>query len=119
METNTHKEKLLGEKNLIEKELGDIAKKDHSTGLWVAVPSEQLFEEADENDMADREEDFEERSSTVEILSARLHAIEKALKSIEEGTYGVCKSCGNKIEEDRLEANSAASTCKACMNKVL
>jgi RNA polymerase-binding transcription factor DksA len=36
---------------------------------------------------------------------------------IEKGAYGTCKICGEKIEEDRLEANPAAQTCKLHMNE--
>ncbi|MCA9353454.1 TraR/DksA C4-type zinc finger protein [Candidatus Nomurabacteria bacterium] len=43
-------------------------------------------------------------------------SVEGALKRIENGTYGTCSVCGEKIEEDRLGANPAADTCKAHMN---
>jgi RNA polymerase-binding transcription factor DksA len=35
---------------------------------------------------------------------------------MEEGKYGICKVCGEEIEEARLEANPAAETCKAHLN---
>ena len=41
--------------------------------------------------------------------------VDEALEKIEKGTYGICETGGEKIEEDRLEANPSARTCKAHM----
>jgi RNA polymerase-binding transcription factor DksA len=118
MNTDTIKQKLEEEKDLLEAELGSLGRVD-KTGDWEAVPEEQTAPEADENDMADRAEDYEERSSTLSVLETRLTDIKVALDKIEGGKYGVCEACGNPIEEDRLVANPAARTCKGCMEKVL
>ena len=40
--------------------------------------------------------------------------IDNALLSIKEGTYGVCKSCGNAIAEKRLEAIPYVTLCIEC-----
>ena len=114
----TIKQKLQKEKELLEAELGSLGHVD-STGDWEATPETQTAPEADENDLADRSEDFEERSSTLNVLESRLVDIKVALDKIEGGKYGMCEACGNQIEEDRLEANPAARTCKACMEKVI
>jgi RNA polymerase-binding transcription factor DksA len=119
MDTEHAKQKLEEEKKLLEGELGGLGRKDKITGEWEAVPEAQTAPEADENDLADRAENFEERSSLVVTLETRLSDITQALDAIEDGTYGVCKSCGKKIEDDRLEANPAAATCKDCMEKVI
>ncbi len=118
MDTNNIKNKLEAEKKIILEELGTMALKDVN-GDWDAVPEAQDSPESDENDMADRAEDFEEKSSTTDTLSTRLEDIDTAILNLENGTYGVCTMCGMKIEEDRLEANPAAQTCKGCMNKTL
>ena len=39
-----------------------------------------------------------------------------ALERIEKGTYGICEVGNEEIEEDRLNANPAARTCKAHLN---
>lgn len=119
MNIDTNKKKLEEEKVLLEGELSGLGRVDKTTGEWEATPEVQNGPEADENDLSDRSEDFEERSSVMSTLEARLEDINYALKAIEDGTYGTCKVCGNKIEEDRLEANPAAHTCKACMEKVV
>lgn len=45
-----------------------------------------------------------------EILSA----IEEALESIEDGTYGTCTACGRKIAKARLSAIPYAAECVTC-----
>ena len=71
---------------------------------------------SDDNDAADRFEDFEERTSMLNTLQARLTDIKDALAKIENGTYGKCEVCGKPIEKDRLLANPAARTNKEHMN---
>ena len=51
-------------------------------------------------------------------LKERLGEVKKALASIEEGSYGVCKNCGKKIPEDRLAAMPTALHCIECNQKI-
>ena len=44
--------------------------------------------------------------------------IEDALKSIENHTYGKCKSCGKDIIEERLEFIPYAENCVACEKSI-
>lgn len=118
MNTDNYKTKLEEEKKLIESELSSLGRLDKATGEWEATPETQTSPEADENDMADRTEDYEERSSTMSALNARLEDIDIAIAKIGTGNYGTCESCGKEIEADRLEANPSARTCKECMDKV-
>lgn len=118
MNTDIYKTKLEEEKKILEDELASMGKLDKETGEWEATPPAQSAPEADEIDMADRTEDYEERSAITDTLDQRLDDINNALQKIETGKYGICEVCGNPIEEDRLEANPAARTCKACMEKV-
>lgn len=46
-----------------------------------------------------------------------LRRLDDALKRIENGTYGVCGDCQDKIPVKRLEAYLAASLCVACKSK--
>lgn len=117
MNTDTYKAKLEEEKGVLEGELASMGKQDTDTGEWEAAPDAQTAPEADDNDLADRSEEFEERSAKVPVLETRLTDINDALGKIENGTYGICEVCGGQIEEDRLEANPAARTCKACMEQ--
>jgi len=116
MKTDKYKDKLENEKKLLVEELSTLGKVD-KTGDWQAVPESEMNiqEVQDEADMADRSEDFEERALKVDKLETRLNDVNKALEEIENNKYGNCETCKKEIEEDRLEANPAAHTCKTCM----
>ncbi len=118
MKINKYEEKLEKEKKLLEEELGSLGEIDKS-GEWEAVPENEMNKQEvqDEGDMADRSEDFEERSSEVSPLEDRLEDINKALDRIKNNKYGICENCNKKIEEDRLEANPAAFLCKSCIKE--
>jgi RNA polymerase-binding transcription factor DksA len=117
MKNMTHfNEKLLAEKKALEEELTQIARFNTDTNVWEATPDQDMMGEIDENDAADRFEDFEARSSMVTTLQTRLTDVDAALAKIEAGTFGICEVSGEPIEADRLEANPAARTSKAHMN---
>lgn len=46
-----------------------------------------------------------------------LQQLDKALKRIDDGTYGTCEECESKIPIKRLEAFLAASLCIGCKSK--
>jgi len=106
------KEKLEKERDVLVAQLGDIGKLNTDTGEWEAIPEEMTAPEADQNDMADRFEDFEERSSMIRTLEPRLKDVLSALKNINRESFGKCEVCKKDIEMARLEANPAARTCK-------
>ncbi|HTH93579.1 MAG TPA: TraR/DksA C4-type zinc finger protein [Candidatus Paceibacterota bacterium] len=113
---NHLKERLEAEQKTLGEELSQIARFNTDTNIWEATPDQDMMGEIDDNDAADRFEDFEERTGMVTTLQARLNDINRALKKIEDGTYGKCEVCNESIEDDRLEANPAARTDKAHMN---
>lgn len=49
-----------------------------------------------------------------EAAEAELAAIDEALRRIDQGLYGSCKRCGERIERARLEAVPHAVLCAAC-----
>lgn len=118
MNLEKYKEKLLEEQEKIENILSELGVVDE-TGDWEAVPQNELSEQEvqDEADLAERSADYQERSIKLNTLEERLGHIRKALEKIKEEKYGICESCGEAIEEDRLEVNPSAPTCKECMNK--
>ncbi|MBI3633759.1 MAG: hypothetical protein HY226_05730 [Candidatus Vogelbacteria bacterium] len=111
------KQKLEAEKSKIEEELKSISiRNPKNAGDWQATYPERNMEEkieADPTDVADNIEDYQERYALNDVLENRLNSVKNALKSLEAGTYGICTSGGHKhaIEEERLEANPAATTC--------
>lgn len=44
--------------------------------------------------------------------------VDAALRRLEEGTYGICASCGLPIPAARLEARPAATLCVACASRI-
>lgn len=84
---------------------------------WVERADDLEVVSADPNDVADRTEEYDERRATLATLEGRYNDIKRALKKIENGSYGICEVSGEPIEEDRLEANPAARTCKEHMNE--
>ncbi len=112
MDKKIIKEKLEEEKNILLEQLKDMGTLNPETGEWEATPEEQLIPATDPNDMADRFEDFEAKSALIKTLEPRLKDVLNALKHINKETFGRCLICKDPIEEDRLEANGAARTCK-------
>ncbi len=112
------KETLLTEKKQLEEELKDVGRINPSNpDDWEATPGDtQDIDTEDENSLADKFEEFEERSAVETELEVRFNEVKGALKRIEEGTYGICRICKKEIEDDRLEANPAAETCKEHIN---
>ena len=49
-------------------------------------------------------------------VNAELKEIERALKRLEDGTFGECTKCGEPISEGRLTALPYASLCIDCAN---
>ncbi len=43
-----------------------------------------------------------------------LQEIDGALKAIDDGVYGICKSCGRSIDNERLEARPSVTLCVDC-----
>ena len=106
------KEKLEEERDTLLGQMKDMGKLNPETGEWEATPEAQDFPQSDQNDMADRFEDFEARSSMTKTLESRLNNILKALKNVNRDSFGKCEVCKKDIEMARLEANPAARTCK-------
>ena len=57
---------------------------------------------------------LEKRMALEKRLRTSLTEIERALQKYEAGTYGLCDSCGEVIEQARLEALPQANLCLNC-----
>jgi RNA polymerase-binding transcription factor len=72
------------------------------------------------NDQADVGSTTLERDHEMSLANnARdmLDQIERALARIDDGTYGVCESCGNPIGKGRLQAFPRATLCVSCKER--
>lgn len=109
---NKFKQLLETEKAKLVKELATIGRKNPSNDQdWEATPTNLEADSADENEVADTIEEFENNSAILEQLEIQLLSVDSALGKIESGTYGKCNVCGEQIPEARLEANPASLTC--------
>lgn len=106
------KEKLLQEKEALEKQLETFANKDPVLkGDW-----DSRFPKFDGNmeEAADEVEEYSSRLPVEFSLETRLRDIALALEKLEKEDYGKCENCGKKIEEERLEVYPAARFCLKC-----
>ena len=111
------KELLQNEQALLEKELATVGHVNpENPADWEANATDLNTVNADENDVADTIEEYENNTAILKQLEIRINEVKRALEKIEQGTYGTCEVCNEAIEEDRLEANPSARTCKAHMN---
>lgn len=62
-----------------------------------------------------------ENGETLVALDREVHAelreIERALRRLEDGSYGTCTACGEDVAEPRLQAVPSASLCIDCAHK--
>lgn len=117
METKAFSDALTKEHALLITELESLGSIDHTVaGDWVEKSEEPFEEAADENVVADRTEAWIERTGELSVLEQRINDVSRALEKIAAGTFGSCEICQADIEQDRLEANPAARTCKAHLN---
>jgi len=61
--------------------------------------------------------ELEKRLALEKRIREQLSGIEHALQKFEEGTYGLCDSCGQAIDPARLEALPQASLCLNCKTR--
>jgi RNA polymerase-binding transcription factor DksA len=109
-------DKLIREKKILEDELGTLGKKDPRAGEgWEATTGDMEVDRADENEVADKMEELEENQLILGQLEKQLVEVNSALEKIQNGTFGICTVCNEPVENDRLEANPSATTCKAHM----
>jgi DnaK suppressor protein len=72
------------------------------------------------NDQADVGSTTLERDHEMSLArnaSDMLDQIERALSRIDDGTYGVCESCGQAIGKGRLQAFPRATLCVSCKER--
>lgn len=112
------KERLEGEKKLLEEELGRLGTRNpDAPGDWVAAkPAGDEFG-ADRIDNAGVIEEMHENNASMNELEGRYNSVTRALDKFTSNTFGICEMSGHEIEIERLEANPAARTCKEHMHQ--
>lgn len=100
---------LIEQKNQILNDLKDISEDEK-------VKFPDFGDKPDEN--AQEIGEYTTNLATDKVLESTLKDIDGALKRMEEGTYGICKYCGEPIGEKRLQARPVASACVPCKTKL-
>ncbi|KKP69911.1 hypothetical protein A2X44_01735 [candidate division CPR3 bacterium GWF2_35_18] len=75
---------------------------------------------ADENtqdDDAAEREDHTRVNALEDSLKEKIQKVEAALDRCKKGKYGLCVSCGAKIDQARLDILPEADLCISCSNK--
>lgn len=112
------KERLTAELATIEAELSTVGRKNPDNPAdWQPTPPAEDAAATESDELADKIEDFEQNTAILKQLEIQATSIKLALEKIESGTYGTCEISGEAIEEDRLEVNPSARTCKAHMGE--
>ncbi len=101
------RQRLLGDVNRLQEDNLQRSVRE-SSGALSGDPSENVDEEY-------------ARSFSMAIASNKqeaLQEIDEALDRMEEGTYGLCEICGEKIPQKRLLAKPSARTCLKCAEQM-
>ena len=56
----------------------------------------------------------EQTAALLERAREQLAQLDDALERVEQGTYGICETCGNPIPAERLDAQPATRKCVSC-----
>ena len=107
---------LLAQKKQIIIELGAISQKDEHEADDRAAKYPDYGDKPDEN--AQEIVDYSTSLMTEKVLEKSLDDIDKALNRIKDGSYGICKYCGNTIAEKRLLARPTANSCVSCKTEL-
>jgi DnaK suppressor protein len=111
IDTEKYKKKLEEELSTLEKELLSIGRRNpDNPDDWEAIPEEWETTGADSNESSDKVDEFEENTSELKQLEIVYNNVKRALKKIENGTYGLDEIDGEPIPEKRLDANPSART---------
>ncbi|MFC1543448.1 TraR/DksA family transcriptional regulator [Candidatus Neomarinimicrobiota bacterium] len=93
-------------------EMGDLRENTH-----IANESASTSDSTYAYHMADVGTDHAEREKAYYWLAREnnyLRYLDRALQMIEEGTFGICQSCGDLISKERLEEVPHTTSCFSC-----
>ncbi|HEY7917587.1 MAG TPA: TraR/DksA C4-type zinc finger protein [Acidimicrobiales bacterium] len=59
---------------------------------------------------------FHTSEVSIDAVDDLLDEVEGALTRLDDGTYGLCESCGTPIEDARLADSPTVRSCSACVS---
>jgi RNA polymerase-binding transcription factor DksA len=118
MEHAQFKDRLEKEKAKLENELQALGRKNpENPADWEPGTPNAGESRADPLDVAERTTEFDTNASIVADLETRYNDVVAALTRMENGTYGICEVAQEPIDDERLEADPAARTCRTHLNQ--
>ncbi len=117
MNTLRYQRWLVDEKSQIERQITQLYEEHAEASLKEATSELSSYDQhpADlASELTERDLDF----AVKEQKRIRLGEVEDALARIASGAFGTCARCGQKVGEERLEANPAAKYCIGCEERV-
>jgi len=107
---------LKDQKQKLEAQLGEISTKNTKTPGDYDASFPNFGDAEDEN--AAEVTTFSNNLTMERTLETTLRDVVKALESIKNGNYGICKYCHKEIDEKRLRARPTSSSCIDCKKKL-
>jgi DnaK suppressor protein len=95
-------------------QLDDIGTRAEGSEINFNADFPDYGESASIEDNASEVSDYTTNLSLEKELEANLHDVEKALKRLNDGTYGTCKHCNKEIEIERLKIRPESTSCVSC-----
>jgi RNA polymerase-binding transcription factor DksA len=100
------------------------AERERLERLRTSIENDRLHDEPEEDssaelshaaqhpaDSASNAFEREKEFSILEQVHAELDAVDRALRRLDDGSYGACEVCGHPIDDERLAALPAARFC--------
>lgn len=88
--------------------------------LHIRASSQEIGQDGIQ-DMADEASNLYNQEILMSLNESQrrtLREVDEALDRIEEGTYGICDSCGNPVSSKRLQIKPFAKYCVECQNLI-
>lgn len=97
-------------------DLSKISRRDSHESDDRAAKFPDYGDKPDEN--AQEISDYTTNIVTEKVLEKSLEDIDKALERIKNGSYGICRYCGEPIAKKRLQARPTAGACIKCKTEL-
>ena len=107
---------LLAEQQRLHHELSQIGTSDPNDPANFTPNAPEVGIGEDEN--AAEVASYTDNLAIAEELKGALKDVNSALSRIDKGTYGICRYCEQPIDQKRLEARPASSSCIPCKKKM-
>ncbi len=112
MDTGQAREQLDGELERLERLREELIESGAAPGPDDDLPEEASLEQH-QADVGTETFDRERDLSILQQIEAELDDVERALRRLDEGSYGVCEACGGPIDDERLRVRPEARFCVA------